>query len=223
MKKPLSALSPEEFKRLYDYSPEAATGVIEDDLVYPSKIAETVEIQIHLIEVFDGGYSFSGLARFKASQNRRVSVAVKGISISSKGVKIFAFPRDVRMVDKILQNLREDTEVVIIPDIWRDEILMPKGDAGVNSFFKSLSVYQESVNNAVKMLDMSIKELDAMTNFVPEENKEQLEEDLYALVNQTRTVFDQVNKLIPKVVELYTRIANLGQKFGMSCNDGDAA
>lgn len=221
MKKPLSALSPEEFKRLYDYSPEAATGVIKDDPVLLSRIAETVEIQIHLIEVFDGGYSFSGLARFKASQNRRVSVAVEGIS--SVKVKMSAFPLDVRMVDKILQNLQRDTEVVIIPDIWRDEILMPRGDAGVNSVFKSLSVYQESVNNAVKMLDMSIKELDAMTNFVPEENKEQLEEDLYALVNQARTVFDQVNKLIPKVVELYTRITNSGQKFGVSCGNGDAA
>ncbi|HOJ88864.1 MAG TPA: hypothetical protein PLP64_08830 [Pseudothermotoga sp.] len=221
MKKPLSALSPEEFKRLYDYSPEAATGVIEDDPVLVSKIAETAEIQIHLIKVLDGGYSFSGLARFKASENRRVSVAVKGIS--SVEVKTFMFPLDVMMVDKILQNLQRDTEVVIIPDEWRDEILMPKGDAGVNSFFKSLSVYQESVNNAVKMLDMSIKELDAMTNFVPEENKEQLEEDLYALVNQARTVFDQVNKLIPKVVELYTRITNSGQKFGVSCGNGDAA
>ncbi|HOJ89290.1 MAG TPA: hypothetical protein PLP64_03155 [Pseudothermotoga sp.] len=202
--KPFSALKAEELEKLAGFYPTLATGILDHN---PSdfgvKNAESASVEIHLAQVYEDHFVFSGLVRFKAKDDREVSVAIKGNG-DHIGVA-YILPKTVQSLDAIIDNLEPGAEVIIFPSEWQGEILMTKGEMGVSTFFKCMNVYQESLSNATKMLEATFEEFDSMIDNVQDEKKQKLEEELIEIINQSKAAFQEISKLLPRIVEFYAR------------------
>lgn len=207
--KPYWTLTAEERKVLKRSSSKLSRGTyFEDPAKFGINSAKSATVTVHTIHVDAEKKScaFSGVMQFEADDGKSIVLAIRGMCANKK--IMYIIPSILTEFDAFFEKLDPEMTMIVYPNQFESEIFVSKGVGSVGGFFKSLSMYEESLGNAARMFQAVMEELERILNQLPEEENAKFEEEILNVASNAQNAFHQISKVTLRMAQLYTKIVD---------------